>query len=362
MADTTSMTPQRQSVALVPAAENDDPVLIRQQIDHTRAQLETTIQAIGERLSPENLIEQAKSSAKEATVGRIKEMTNQANQKVEGVSTSLSQTIRENPLPVAVIGLGLGWLWLSERNKRDAYRMDEYAYRAGRQRYFDDYDYRREQPLDEAREFVNQAASAVEHKATQVKQRVKGAIQDAGESVSDVASRTSEVVSETGQRVGEKIGDSASRVEDVVEETAARVGETKEVVQQKAGELTERARSEAERLRHEAEWRSRQAAMRTKQSFWHNMEENPLIVGAVLTIAGAAVGAAIPTSEYENKLMGETRDRLLDEAKVRAQDAVERVQSVVEETQRAVVVEAKDAARRQNLTIGDMIGEKDNSY
>lgn len=360
MADTTSMTTYERTYALVPASANEDPALIRQQIDHTRAQLETTIEAIGKRLSPETLIEQAKTSAREATVGRINEMKNQANRKVEGVSTSLSQTVRDNPLPVAVIGLGLGWLLLSERNKRDGYRMDEYAYRGGRQRYYDDYE--QDRPLEEVREFVSQAATAVENKAATVKHRVKGAIEEAGESVSDVANQAGETVSETTQRVGAKISDSANRMGSAVEDTASRVGETVEAVQQKTGQMTERARMEADRLRHEAEWRSRRTAMRTKQTFWENMEDNPLAVGAVLAIAGAAVGAAIPASEYENKLMGQTRDRLLDEAKVRAQDVVERVQTVVEDTQHAVVSEAKDAARRQNLTIDDMIGEKDNSF
>ena len=125
------------------------------------------------------------------------------------------------------------------------------------------------------------------------------------------------------------------------------------MVQERAGEVAQRTRTEAERLRMEAEWRSRMAMNRTKQSFWNTLEENPLAIGAVVAIAGAAVGAAVPSTEYENKLMGETRDRLMDEAKTRAQDAVGRVQSVVEDTQRAVVSEAKDAARRHNLTSED---------
>ena len=82
----------------------------------------------------------------------------------------------------------------------------------------------------------------------------------------------------------------------------------------------------------------------------------------VLAIVGAAVGAAIPTTDYENKLMGETRDRLLDEAKERAQDVVERVQTVVDDTQRAVVTEVKDAAREQNLTLDSIVKEDKSPY
>jgi len=338
----------------------DDPEVIRRQIDFTRAQLGTTIQAIGERLSPDNLIEQAKSSAREATVGRIKDMKREANRKVEDVSTSFSQTVRDNPLPVAVIGLGLGWLLMSERNKRDSYRMDEYAYRNDDYSYYDDV--RQDRAMHDGRDRVGHAATAVENKAAEVKHRVGSAVNEATDAVGDAASRAGEMVNETGHRVGEKLSETASRVGDTVSQTANRVGETTERVQERASDAAERARIEAERLRREAEWRSRRAAYRTKQSFWQNMNENPLAVGAVLAVAGAAVGAAIPTTEYENKLMGETRDRLLDEAKVRAQDVVERVQTVVDDTQRAAVTELKESTRQQNLTVDDMISDKEDAY
>lgn len=351
MANTTDLTYRDDSVALVTTPEVDDPALIRQQIDYTRAQMGSTIQAISERLSPENLIEQAKSSAKEATVGRINDMKNEANRRVEGASSSLSQTIRDNPLPVAVIGLGLGWLFLSERKKNDmdAYRMDDYGRQPSRYQYYGSGDESR--PLAEVREFAGDAAAAVEQKASQLKNRVGHAVHEATDTVEDVARRTGEAVSDTASQVGNR-----------VERTAERVGETTEMVQDRAGQAAETARMEAMRLRREAEMRSRRAAMRTKESFWENMNDNPLAVGAVLAIVGAAVGAAIPTSDYENKLMGETRDRLLDEAKERAQDVVERVQTVVDDTQRAVVTEVKEAAREQNLTLDSAMKEDKSSY
>ena len=348
MADSTSMTYGGTSKALVPVAETDNPDVIRQQIDHTRDQLATTINAIAERLSPDNLIEQAKSSAKEATVGKLKDMRYEANRKVEGMSNSFSQTLRDNPLPVAVIGLGLGWLFFSERSKRDEYRIDSRGYRTGGYRYYEDEAYN--QPMGAARERVREATHSVEQRAGDIKHRVGEVAQAAGETVSDVKQRAGEAVSDTTQRVGDTLSGTASRVGETVSETAQRVGETAEMVQERAGEVAMRTRSEAERLRMEAEWRGRMAMARTKQTFWNSLEENPLAIGAVVAIAGAAVVAAVPATDYENKLMGETRDRFMGEAKTRAQDAVERVQSVVEDTQRAVVSEAKDAARRHNLT------------
>lgn len=344
------MTYRSTSSALVPVTESDDPDVIRRQIDYTREQLSTTINAIADRLSPDTLIEQAKSSAKEATVGKLKDMRYEANRKVEGMSNSLSQTIRDNPLPVAVIGLGLGWLLLSDRSKRDAYQADGEGYRTAGYRYYEDN--ANDPRMGGARERVREATHAVEERAGDIKHRVGEVAQSAGEAVYDVKQRAGEAISDTTQRVGDTLSGTAARVGETVSETAARVGETAEMVQERAGEAASRTRSEADRLRMEAEWRGRMTMARTKQSFWNSLEENPLAFGAVVAIAGAAVGAAVPATEYENKLMGETRDRLMDEAKTRAQDAVERVQSVVEDTQRAVVSEVKDSAKRHDL-IGD---------
>lgn len=339
------------TTALAVTSDSDDPAVIQRQIDYTRAQLASTISAIGDRLSPDYLIEQAKTSAKEATVGRFRDMTHEANRRMDGMSSSLSQTVRENPLPMAVIGLGLGWLLMANRNKRDGYRAGDYDYRSGGYRYYEDMEARGR--FDQARERVGDVAQdvaqSVESHAYDVRRQVSGAAQNVSESVSNTAQRAGESVSQTANRVGETIGDTASRVGETLGDTAARVGETAEMAQERAGEALMRTRSEAERLRREAMWRSQVAVGRTKESFWNTMEENPLALGAVLAIAGAAIGASIPTTEYENRLLGETRDRLIDEAKLRAQDAVERVQTVVEDTRSAAMSEIKDAAERENL-------------
>ena len=347
MANATNLT--NTTTALAVTSNSDDPAVIERQIDYTRAQLATTINAIGERLSPDNLLAQAKSSAKEATVGRFRDMTHEANRKMEGMANSLGQTVRENPLPVAVIGLGLGWLLMANRNKRNGY--SDFEYRSSGYRYYEDMDARGR--FDQARERVGDVAQDVAHsvedRATDMRRQVSGAAQNVGESVSDFAQRTGETVSGTAQRVGETIGDTASRVGETFSDTAGRIGETAGMAQERAGEALMRTRSEAERLRREAMWRGQVAVGRTKESFWNTMDTNPLALGAVLTIAGAAIGASIPATEYENRLLGETRDRLVDEARLRAQDAVERVQTVVEDTRSAAMSEIKDAAERENI-------------
>ncbi len=344
MAGTTDMI-RDDRYALVPV-ESDDPDMIRRQIEHTRAQLTSTINAIGERLSPENLIEQAKTSVREATVGRIKDMSYQANRRVEGMSNSLGDTMRANPLPVALVGIGLGWLALATRSKRSGNGSDmsgNYSYRSEGYRYYEEP--HRPGAIDQARYRVNEAGEAIQDKAAEVGSRISQTAQRVGDTVGDAAQRVSEGVSGTAQRVGETVSDTAQRV-------GESVGQRSEMIQERASDLSMHTRSEAERLANEARWRAQAGVTRTRETFWESMEQNPLAIGAVMLLAGAAIGAVIPSTEYENRLMGETRDRLMNEAKTRAQDTVERVQTVVGEAQQAAITEARNVAERENLPIG----------
>lgn len=69
-----------------------------------------------------------------------------------------------------------------------------------------------------------------------------------------------------------------------------------------------------------------------RESYDYYLNENPLAVGAVALALGAVVGLAIPTTSYENELMGEAREKLVSKAQNAAQDTVEKVKSVATET------------------------------
>lgn len=258
-------------------------------------------------------------------------MSYEANRRVEGMSNSVGDSVRANPLPVALIGLGLGWLLMSERSKRQSY--DTRGYRTTGYRYYES----DEGPgrMDQARYRLNEAGEAVQDRAAEFGSRVGERAQQIGENVSETAQRTTEAVRDTAHRVGETVGQRA------------------EMAQERATDMGMQARNEAERLAAEARWRAQAGVQQTRQTFWEVMENNPLTLGAVVLIAGAAVGAAIPSTEYENRLLGETRDRLMEEARTRAQDTVGRVQTVLHEAQTAAVTEARNAAQRENLPIGD---------
>ena len=106
--------------ASVPAPTTDD---IRSQIEQTRAEMGETIDAIQTRLSPSRVIADAKDSALDATIGRLKPIAD----RTRGSAERVLRTLRTHPLPVALlataaVGLVAGALHASNRRRQKATR------------------------------------------------------------------------------------------------------------------------------------------------------------------------------------------------------------------------------------------------
>ena len=67
---------------------------------------------------------------------------------------------------------------------------------------------------------------------------------------------------------------------------------------------------------------------RTQENLRRAWNENPLMVGAACAVLGALAGLAIPETDRENRLMGETRDNLVETVQDTVRDKVEQVQEV----------------------------------
>jgi Protein of unknown function (DUF3618) len=111
------------------AADSDEnPEQIRAEIEDTRAVMSQTINEIQERLSPDHLMGQVKETVRDATIGKVervvetvgetisevtepaREVAVLAGNAIKEVGTTVADKIWKNPIPVALIGLGVGML------------------------------------------------------------------------------------------------------------------------------------------------------------------------------------------------------------------------------------------------------------
>jgi ElaB/YqjD/DUF883 family membrane-anchored ribosome-binding protein len=101
----------------------DDPDALREEIAETRSELSETVDAIQERLSPEHVKEQvdalkdqATDTIREATVGKAEQMVTNVQETVKGTGKTTVETIKANPLPAALVAVGIGWLIKESRS------------------------------------------------------------------------------------------------------------------------------------------------------------------------------------------------------------------------------------------------------
>jgi hypothetical protein len=427
--------------AILPTDQNDaagssaeqSPEEIRANIESTRAELSDTINALQEKLSPQDIIEQAKNTAVEAatqvidhakesiaetldhakdsakeaatevvdhtkqtvhdaTVGKVEHMVSNIGETAQETGSGIVETIKKNPIPAALVGLGLGWLFMRGQNKPATHHIPPsytpgYGYQnqypgqygssytpptqrtgtnegitdrlmgtirqnplpaavagislgylvtqgqssgkqSSQQQYRPDYDYyNRQQNLGQkAGNVAGQVGDKMGDITHQAGQKV-GDIADkagnlagkAGDKIGDAAWGVTDTVSNVAGSVGNTVGDVAGTVGETVGNIAGGVGET---VGNIAGGVGDTVGGVATGVQYQAQ--------RAQSQFGRMLEEQPLMVGAMAMALGLGVGLMLPNTEQENKLLGEARDNLLDQAQGVVQDTVEKVGTVAQ--------------------------------
>ena len=106
---------------------------LKAEISQTQGQLHQTLSEIQERLSPAHIAEQAKNTVRDATVGKVTDMAEQAGQtasrmieQTRRAAAGLPRPVRNNPWPLALIGVGVAWFLMnSARDDADDWRRDD---------------------------------------------------------------------------------------------------------------------------------------------------------------------------------------------------------------------------------------------
>jgi gas vesicle protein len=168
--------------AVMSEHERQNPEEIEREIGQTRNRLSRDIDELGNKLSPQNLKEEAKSAIKGAAHGAVSNMGEQARR----TGSRLVEVIRENPLPVIAVGAGVTWL-LTQRSGSEVSgsRMARYAYTGPERRQGDSWQ-------------------------SGIRSRVGGTVSGVKDSVSEAASSVAERAGEFKDRAGERIGDLGS--------------------------------------------------------------------------------------------------------------------------------------------------------
>lgn len=267
---------------------NKRPADIEEDIARTRAELSETLDALERKLAPRQLLEKGVDMLRDS---------------VDGNFAKVGETLRANPIPLALIAGGLGWFLLSRTGGARA--VGDLARSSG-------------DALGTAARRVGDMASDAAHR---VKERI-GAETPADPNRDDYAYARPKP--SQGFETPGGVADAAGTVSDVTGKAREALGAGGERASAYAGSLDEnfdRARSRFSQL----------------------MDEHPMAIGLFGFLAGAALAVALPSTRLGDATLGAARDRLLDEAKERGREVIERVRRTAEAVADTASAEAESA-------------------
>ncbi len=284
--------------------EDRELIDIRTEIANTRRETRDTLKAIQDQLTPGYLRGQAQDKVREMTVDRARDAADTAKRKVKTMSSNIFDTMRDNWLPTAMITAGIAWLVKENRNGAN-----------GRDMHTD-----RGMAYGEAPEYYEW------ENAPDDQFRPRNPYP--GEPIPEEHSSRGQAAKESIRNIGTKTSHAASRAGEKTRSTAKKV------------------RSGASQFGEDTRYQYRRA----RRGFFEELQENPLMIAGAALAIGAFFGLAIPETEYENDMMGEYRDDMMDEAKKRGQDTFERAQHVAEHAAEEAMSAGREEAERQDLT------------
>ncbi len=258
--------------------QEDNPEVIRREIEHTRAEIGDTVNTLQDRLSPEKLKMEVKTAAKE----KLESVKENVRITAERWQWQAAARIINNPIPAAMVGLGLVWLLKQASSSARVPNRRSKSYYS----------------LDAADDWPDYAP---EERAG----RVSHASSDEPGTLETMKAKAQK----SGRQAREQISEWTNHAQ-----------ESLHTWKDQASEQTDHLRERGERAKGE---------------FQRYLQENPLTVGAMTFAIGAAVGLSLPRSEKEDQWLGETRDRLFADAKETVQELIPKAKEVAGEFQKA---------------------------
>lgn len=263
----------------------------------------------------------AKTTARAATFGKLEDYATKAGDVMNSARDSLVDTVRKNPIPAALAGVGLVWLLMNRSSS---------ASRSGiTTREKDPYTPGTFPPGKGTTPYAPDAAGAMAHASDSVKELAH----DAQHKVSSMAHDAKDAAGAALHKISDTAKSGASAASEKVSHFADSAAKLGGRVAHGASDMAHHAGDSVSHFAHEIPKQAMRAEKQAERTYF----EHPIAVGAAVLAVGAVVGLSIPRSNREDKLLGATRDRFFEGAEGMAKDAAERIRHLGQDAAAAVL-------------------------
>lgn len=287
---------------------------LEREAEDSRARLAQTLDELRDRITPGHLVDQAVDYAKDSGGGMF--------------VRNLGRQTAANPMPVALIGAGMAWLMLTNgRRSSTAASISRAA----------------ETAIDRARRSMAETGEQIKEAGQRARSQAEETARDAGGWMSDWSTSASAGTGGDGTRLEEMADTARASAQQSARNVGARASAAAGAVGDAAASAYETATSGASDAYGRVAGQAQQTTadmMNAASSFGQRTADasrdllefcrsQPLVLAGLGMALGAIIGALIPPTETENALMGETSDRMKDQARGFAEEQVEKAKSTV---------------------------------
>jgi len=304
---------------------------VEAEVEASRDQLDRNIEALKQKMTPREVLGEA---------SRAMGSTGQQ------VASRLVDEAKANPLPFAVMGLGLAWLIVSNSKQSRSYAYGSSSYASPEPRTFapgEEYGAPWEGSATGYEDAGYEDASLAGTTGAAYGDDTTGASR--GGRIKEKMHNMSDKASNAVSGVKQKLAGGVSSARDGGHAAAHRVGSAAENVRDRASMAGQQVRQRASMAGHQVQ-----------RTFVDTLESEPLLIAGLGLVVGAAIGAALPSTPAEDRLLGEHRDKLLDRGKDIAQQGIRQASTVAQSAYGAAKTEMQ-GGREEGADPTERVGD-----
>ena len=300
---------------------------IERDLERTRSRMDNRLNELQDRLSPGQILDDLMGYFRGSEGGDF--------------AHNLMASVRDNPLPAALTGIGLTWLMASNPRPR--------VHTVGSRKASSfTTSLTSEAPLwtnsDEFDAHIRNLDQGVSRQPGEDDTSFRSRIDDARGKAFGIARQAQETAASFGQRVQDAVAAARQSVtqrardlQDSASGAASRIGNSAQGALQSAGDKLSGGS---------------QAAQQLAGNLLSTITDNPVLLGAVGLAVGALLGALVPQSEQEEAALGGMAGQARDTVRTVAQDVVDRGGQASQQVMDA----GRDSAAAHGLTGDKSVG------
>lgn len=311
---------------------------IQHEIDQDRKRIESRIDAIQERMSPGQLVDEVLAYAKGTGGG-------------EYVS-NLGRALKDNPLPVALMGVSLAWLIAKQGTADPAKAASTYE---------EDF------PLYSAQGAVRRVGQPEDvggarysHFSDEAGQRFKALTDDAGRRAGNFIDPSGKTYRGFKDAAGRQVTHISDETGTMFDAATGWASETWSQVKDTAGGIAQQVSDAAGKVSASGSGigaNLQDQSARLNEIIQKQFRDQPLVGGALAFAVGAAIGAALPHTEKEDELLGEAAESIKTNVADQASEVIDQGKEIASDAYDKAVAVTSDVHDAAQERIADEVDQ-----